>query len=200
MRLVAPATSAHPSPVSTSAPDFVPQCTSASRSVSVMSSMRTTNDWMPVAANQAGCASHPRAASAARTASGVCAASAVTLTAAPGPPAAARESRSRPGRLRRRIPEDPPRGTLRRRLLLLRPFALCPRGRRRRVWRQPLAGHHHLHLLTLQRFALEQCRGQAIERGAPLGQDPLGFTIGVRENTPRSEEHTSELQSRENLV
>src|SRR6266516_371578 len=95
-----------------------------------------------------------------------------------------RRTDSRPGRLRRRIPEDPPRGTLRRRLLLLRPFALSPRGRRRRVRRQPLAGHHHLHLLTLQRFALEQCRGQAIERGAPLGQDPLGFTIGVRENIP----------------
>src|SRR5881396_2527081 len=83
MRLAAPATSAQPPapnpepPVSTSAPDLVPQCTSASRSDSLMSSMRATNGWMPTAANQAGCVSHPRAASAARTASGVCAASAV---------------------------------------------------------------------------------------------------------------------------
>src|SRR5262245_47633074 len=77
MRLAAPATSAQPLPVSTSAPDFVPQCTSASRSSSVIASMRTTSGWIPVAANQAGCISQPRAASAARTASGVCAASAV---------------------------------------------------------------------------------------------------------------------------
>src|SRR6266566_1727562 len=85
MRLVDPATSAQPPPpgphpappLNTSAPDLVPQCTSASRSASLIASMRTTKGWMPTAANQAGCGSHPRAASAARTASGVCAASAV---------------------------------------------------------------------------------------------------------------------------
>src|SRR5881296_1148357 len=97
-RLAPPATRAHPSPVSTSAPDLVAQWTSASRSVSVMSSISTTSGSMPVAANQAGWDSQPRAASTARTASGVCAASAVTFM------------RRLPQRLHDAQPGRPPRG------------------------------------------------------------------------------------------
>src|SRR2546427_594914 len=181
MRLAAPATSAQPSPVSTSAPDLVAQCTSASRSASVMSSMRTTNGWMPIAANQAGCASHPRAASAARTASGVCAASAVTFTVGRAPGSGWRPG-SGAGRLRRWIAENAAGRPLRR-LFLLRLSTLgARRWSRRYVGRERPAGDHHLDLLALQCLALQQRRGQAIERGTPLANDTRRLAVGARED------------------
>src|SRR3989442_453459 len=208
-RLAAAPTSAHPAPVSTSAPAFAPQCTSASRSASEMSSRRTTSGCMPVAANHAGWASQPRATSAARTASGVWAASAVTFTRrraraagspardrgrgsflswrrrtpaaasrarAAGPPAAAAGRRSpAPPTRDRTAPARAARSAAGRRLRR--------RGRGRRDARgQRPAGVHQLHLVTMERLALEQRARQPVERRAMAGDDGARALVRLGED------------------
>src|SRR6266576_871067 len=158
-RLAAAPTSAQPSPVSTSAPAFAPQCTSASRSASVMSSSRTTSGCTPVAANQAGWASQPRATSAARTASGVWAASAVTFT-----------------RRRARAAGSPARDRGRGSFLSWRRRTPAAASRAR------AAGDHQLHLVAIERLTLEQRARQPVERRAMAGDDGARALVRLGED------------------
>src|SRR6267142_1709700 len=86
-------------------------------------------------------------------------------------------------RLGRWIPENTSGRPLRRLLfLLLAAFDARRRSRGGHVRRQRLAGDHHLDLFALQRLALQQRRGQAIERSTPLEHDTRRLGVGARED------------------